>query len=86
MSENKDSKIQNILDELTVERLERNRQAYADVVAKYYGDPDFKAQVDANPTDTLKAEGLEIPEGAEVKLLFNTDNRLYVVLPTPIDE
>ncbi len=68
---------------LTPERLERNQRIYADVVAKYYGDPDFKAKMDADPTTVLKAEGLEIPAGATVKLLFNTDSLLHIVLPSP---
>ena len=71
------------LDEIGVspERLDRNQQVYADVVAKYYGDPDFKAAMDADPTTVLKAEGIEIPEGATVKLRFNTDKLLHIVLP-----
>ena len=69
--------------ELTPERIERNQQIYADVVARYYGDPDFKAEMDADPTRVLKAEGLDIPKGATVKLLFNTENLLYIVLPAP---
>ena len=73
------------LANLTPERIVRNQQAYADIVAKYYGDPDFKAEVDADPTRILKAEGLEIPEGAKVKLLFNTESCLHIVLPGPIE-
>lgn len=73
------------LANLTPERIERNQQAYADIVAKYYGDPDFKAEVDADPTRILKAEGLEIPEGAKVKLLFNTESLLHIVLPGPLE-
>ena len=66
---------------LASENLQRNQQVYADVVAKYYGDPDFKAAVDADPTKVLKAEGLDIPAGADVKLLFNTEKLLHIVLP-----
>ena len=72
------------LSDLTPERVERNQQVYADVVTKYYGDPDFKAKVDADPTRVLKDEGLEIPEGASVKLLFNTEKLLHIVLPAPL--
>ena len=68
-------------EEMTPERIERNQQVYADVVDKYYGDPDFKARMDADPTSVLKAEGLDIPAEAEVKLLFNTENLLHIVLP-----
>lgn len=82
----KQSAVDKIIADLTPERMEKNRQNYADLVAKYYGDPDFKAKVDANPTEVLKAEGMEIPEGTQVKLLFNTGNLLHVVLPPPMKE
>ena len=68
---------------LTREQVERNQRIYADMVAKYYGDPDFKARVDADPTAMLKAEGLDLPEGARVELLFNTEKLVNIVLPTP---
>ena len=69
--------------DLTPEQIERGQQIFADVVAKYYGDPDFKAKVDADPTAVLRAEGFEFPEGARVKLLFNTENLMHIVLPDP---
>ena len=68
---------------LTREQVERNQRIYSDVVAKYYGDPDFKAKVDADPTAVLKAEGLDVPEGARVELLFNTEKLMHIVLPMP---
>ena len=66
---------------ITQERIEKNQQAMADVIAKYYGDPDFKARLDADPTAVLKAEGVEIPDGATVKLLFNSEKVLHIVVP-----
>ena len=65
----------------TKEDYERSRQVFANIVAKYYGDPDFKAKVDANPTETLRAEGVQIPPGVSMKLLFDSDKVLHVVLP-----
>ena len=65
------------------EQHERNQRIYTDIVAKYYGDPDFKARMDADPTAVLRAEGLDVPEGARVELLFNTDNLVHIVLPAP---
>lgn len=65
---------------LTREQVERNQRIYSDVVAKYYGDPDFKAKVDADPTAVLKAEGLDVPEGARVELLFNTEKLMHILL------
>ena len=75
-----------MLDELglNTERLDRNQQAYADLVARYYGDPDFKARMDADPTAVLKAEGIDVPAGATVKLLFNTEKLVHVVLPAKV--
>ena len=63
------------------ENINNRQQVYTDIVAKYYGDPDFKAKVDADPTGVLRAEGMEIPDGASVKLVFNTDKLLHIVLP-----
>ena len=68
-----------------LKRIDHNQRIYADVVAKYYGDPDFKARMDADPTRTLKAAGLIIPEGTTVKLLFNTEYLVHLVLPAPLD-
>ena len=65
------------------EQHERNQRIYTDIVAKYYGDPDFKARMDADPTAVLRAEGLDVPGGARVELLFNTDNLVHIVLPAP---
>ncbi len=70
-------------NEPTPEQVEKGQQLYADIVARYYGDPDFKAKVDANPTETLQAEGLRIPPGTKIKLLFNTQNLVHIVLPAP---
>ena len=65
------------------EQHERNQRIYTDIVAKYYGDPDFKARMDADPTAVLRAEGLDVPGDARVELLFNTDNLVHIVLPAP---
>ena len=81
MTDDKTNATDEVLEGLTRDRLERNQRVYADVVAKYYGDPDFKAAVDADPTAVLKAEGIDVPAGASVKLLFNTENLLHIVLP-----
>ena len=73
------------LEEMTPERIERNQRIYADLVARYYGDPDFRAEMDADPTRVLKKEGLDLPKDVTVKLLFNTDELVHLVLPAPPD-
>ena len=68
--------------DLTNEDFERSRAVFANIVAKYYGDPDFKAKVDANPTEMLRAEGIPIPPGVSMKLLFDSGTLVHVVLPS----
>ncbi|SMM98760.1 hypothetical protein SPONN_2799 [uncultured Candidatus Thioglobus sp.] len=69
------------MEEISQEKFAENQKVFLDVVARYYGDPDFKAKLDANPTDVLTEEGVEIPEGSKVELLFNTDKLIHIVLP-----
>ena len=69
------------IDRATIEKIERNQQIYADIVARYYGDPDFKSEVDQNPATVLLREGLDVPKGVKVELLFNTDKLIHIVLP-----
>ena len=63
------------------EDFDRNRRAYTDIVANYYGNPEFRARLEANPVKVLTEAGLQLPEGADVKLLFNTQEVLHLVLP-----
>ena len=63
------------------EVLKKNYSAYMDFVARYYGDPEFRARADQDPTAAAKAAGMDIPEGAQVKLWFNADDRTHIVIP-----
>jgi len=67
--------------DLDEKEFEKNQQAFSDVLAKYYGDPDFRAKLEADPTAVLKAEGVDIPPNTTVELLFNTDKLVHIVLP-----
>lgn len=68
---------------ISQEQIDQGQQLFADIVAKYYGDPDYKAKMDADPTEALRSEGFDFPEGVKVRLLFNTDKLMHVVLPVP---
>ncbi len=59
---------------------------YNRLVAKCWSDPAFKARLLANPADTLKAEGVELPAGIEFKIVENTPSLQYWVLPVPPKE
>lgn len=74
------------MEEISREKFEENQRIFLDVIARYYGDPDFKAKLDANPTDVLREEGVDVPEGTTVELLFNTDKLVHIVLPYMEDD
>ncbi len=52
------------------------------IVQKAWEDPQFKAQLLANPKSALKdAFGIELPEGMEVRALEETPSSYYLVIP-----
>ena len=67
-------------------KVKASRLAYIDFVAKYQGDPVYKARVDRDPVRALRDEGFEIPDGVEIKLLQSTDDRFDVVVPNSADQ
>ncbi len=63
-------------------RIDR-RRIETDVVAKYYGDPEYRRSLERDPAGTLRSEGLDIPEGVTVELQFDSAESLNIVLPRP---
>ncbi len=63
------------------EQREEQAKAYGRVVAKAWTDEGFKQRLLANPTEVLRAEGVPIPEGNEVRVVENTDRLTYFPLP-----
>lgn len=51
------------------------------VIAKAWADEAFRQKLLADPSATLKEEGLETPPGVEVRVLESTDEVYYFVLP-----
>jgi hypothetical protein len=51
------------------------------ILAKCWADESFKKKLLANPTEVLKAEGVDIPAGYTVHVLENTDKIINYVLP-----
>ena len=58
---------------------------YVDLVARFYGDPEFRARMEADPAAALRAEGFDIPDGAEVRIVSDSVQAVNIVLP-PADE
>jgi hypothetical protein len=56
-------------------------KVYAQIVAKAWADPAFKAKLLADPMTALKEAGHTVPEGLVVKTVENTDKLVYLVVP-----
>lgn len=56
-------------------------KAFAAIVARSWDDADFRAQLLADPTATLVANGVPVPEGKRVVVVEDSDTELHVVLP-----
>ena len=48
---------------------------------KSCGDTTFRTRLVGQPTETLRAEGCELPPGVQVEVLQDTDEVLHLVLP-----
>ncbi|OEU65344.1 MAG: hypothetical protein BA863_15685 [Desulfovibrio sp. S3730MH75] len=62
------------------EQNEQQKQ-WAKIVAKAWADEDYKQRLLANPANVIKDEGMEIPEGVEIKCVEATETQTWIVLP-----
>ena len=62
---------------------EQTARAAADLYARALTDADFKARLMGDAASVLRAEGLDVPEGVEIKVVENSSSTVYVVLPDP---
>src|SRR6185503_3944309 len=60
---------------------QEERKKLGQIVAKAWSDESFKKRLLADPTATLKAEGVDVPAGVEVRAVENTDKLFHFVLP-----
>ena len=51
------------------------------LIAKAWQDDAFKQALLNNPRATIENEGIEVPEGMEVVVVEQTENRIVLVLP-----
>lgn len=51
------------------------------VISKSWSDCTFRKSLLADPMATLKAEGVNIPDGLEIRATENTDQVFHLVLP-----
>jgi hypothetical protein len=60
---------------------EKQGEKMGQVIAKAWADDAFKQRLLNDPAAVLKEEGVEIPEGVEVRVVENTDKIFYLLLP-----
>ena len=62
-------------------QLQEFTKQYGQVIAKAWADDEFKARLLADPASVLKAEGIAVPDGVELRAVENTDSVMYLTLP-----
>lgn len=60
---------------------EEQARRIAQIVSRAWRDEVFRYRLLSDPARTLRAEGVSIPQGVEVRILEDTDQVLHVVLP-----
>ncbi len=53
----------------------------AQVIARAWSDPDFKAQLLTDPRTVLASYGVDLPAGLNLKIVENTADTMHIVLP-----
>ena len=53
----------------------------AQIIARAWSDPDFKAQLLNDPKSVLVGYGIDLPEGLNLKIVENTADTIHMVLP-----
>ena len=60
---------------------EKQGKKMGQIIAKAWADEGFKQRLLKNPAAVLKDEGVDIPQGLEVRVVENTDKVFHIVLP-----
>ena len=75
-------------DSVWAEAYSRNIGPFRALVRRYHDDAGYRRRVQADPIAAFREQGIEwpaggaAPDGVEVRVVANTDDRLYVVLPS----
>jgi Nitrile hydratase, alpha chain len=61
------------------------RNLWSQLVARAWQDEAFKKRLLADPAGVLKAHGLEVPPGVQVRLMEDTEQVIHLALPRKPD-
>lgn len=56
-------------------------KALAKLLASTWTDPDLKKRLKSDPAGTLKAHGISVPGGAEIRVVEDTPTVAHLVIP-----
>ena len=56
------------------------------VIGQAMSDPAFRKRLLADPAGTLRAAGVEVPEGVTIEVVEDTATKVHLVLPNQEDE
>ena len=59
----------------------RQMNQFRALVQRYHADPDYRRQVEADPVAAFREQSMELPSNIAVRVLTNTDDTFYMVLP-----
>ena len=57
------------------------QKVYGKLVAKAWSDDNFKAELMSDPMKVFCKNGIEVPEGIEVRMVENTADTMHFILP-----
>lgn len=63
------------------EQQDERAKAYGRIVAKAWSNEAFKQRLLADPAAVLRAEGITVPAGSELRIFENTDKVINLTLP-----
>lgn len=58
------------------------KKRFGEIISKCWSDTAFKQRFLTDPKTVLAEFDIEVPEGLDVKVVENTDNTMYLTLPT----
>ena len=59
-----------------------NQKKFGEIIAKAWADEKFKERLVQSPAEVLAEHGIVLPEGAQIKILQDTDTEKHFVLPS----
>ena len=58
-----------------------HRKKMAKVIAKAWSDESFKEMLFSDPKAVLESQGVTVPQGLEIKVVEQTKDCVYVIIP-----